>query len=109
MTLIPFPPSTTRHPVLLTKIAGTDDPERVGDYDSSITNVVIRDMILRNAGKECVRLQHFVTESVISDNEIRNCGVTDFQVEDDGENGEGVCEFCYRMPGVFRSWWVWVT
>lgn len=79
-------------PVPPTEIKGTDDPEQEGEYDSSINNVVIRDMVLRNAGKECVRLQHFVTDSVIMDNEIRNCGITDFQVEDDGENGEGVCE-----------------
>lgn len=69
-------------------------------YDSSIDGVVIRNMILKNAGKECLRFRYYVTNSVVTENDILNCGVTDFQIQEDGENGEGVCE-CPSGP--FRS------
>ena len=34
----------------------------------------------------------FVTYAVIEDNIIRDCGLLDFEY-DDGQNGEGVCEY----------------
>ena len=34
----------------------------------------------------------FVTNSKIHDNTIENCGVYDFQFDDGGKTGEGICE-----------------
>lgn len=60
--------------------------------DTSLTGVVIQHMNIRRAGKECVRLRYFVTNSVIQFNDIKECGVEDFQLGSSGVNGEGVCE-----------------
>lgn len=60
---------------------------------SSVNGVVIQNMILRRAAKECIRFRYFVTNSVVRLCDIRYCGVEDFQLGSKGENGEGVCEY----------------
>ena len=62
---------------------------------SSINGVVIQNMILRRAAKECIRFRYFVTNSVVRLCDIRYCGVEDFQLGSKGENGEGVCEYVF--------------
>lgn len=39
-----------------------------------------------------VTVKDFVTNALIHDNMIENCGVHDFQYDDGGKNGEGICE-----------------
>lgn len=39
---------------------------------------------------ECIRLKNFVINSEITENEIYNCGVYDFQGDGEGVNGEGI-------------------
>lgn len=70
---------------------GSEDPSDLDGFQSSLDGTVIRNMELKNSGKECVRLRYFVTNTVITGNDIRNCGVTDFVVEQSGSNGEGIC------------------
>ena len=60
--------------------------------DSSVTGVVIQNMVIRKAAKECIRFRYFVTNSVVRQCDISDCGVDDFQLGSNGENGEGVCE-----------------
>ena len=73
--------------------------------ESSVNGVVIQNMILRRAAKECIRFRYFVTNSVVRLCDIRYCGVEDFQLGSKGENGEGVCEYWFdrklqQPPGV---------
>ncbi|WP_087464617.1 DUF1565 domain-containing protein [Oleiphilus messinensis] len=60
------------------------------EIKSGPKGVVLRSMILQNAGGECVRLKYFVTQAEIFGNLIRNCGVYDFQFAAGGKNGEGI-------------------
>ncbi|CAN0179533.1 unnamed protein product [Ascophyllum nodosum] len=71
-------------------VEGSSDPEETDDGDVSIEGIVIQNMLLRNAGKECLRLKYWVVNSVIQSNDIRFCGVEDFQLGSGGSNGEGI-------------------
>lgn len=54
------------------------------------TNVLIKNMILKNARGECVRLKYFSQKNEISYSQITNCGVGDFVFKKSGKNGEGI-------------------
>jgi hypothetical protein len=56
----------------------------------SVTGFKMSNMLLQNAGSECVRLRYGTTRSEISGNQIRNCGIYDFRFFDGGKNGEGI-------------------
>lgn len=55
-----------------------------------INGLKIQNMMLKNAADECLRLRYLVTNAEIKNNEIRNCGVLDFQFQGGGKNGEGI-------------------
>ncbi|CAM9252320.1 unnamed protein product, partial [Laminaria digitata] len=71
-------------------VEGARDPFEVDGVKSAVNGVVIQNMVLRRAGKECIRFRYFVTNSVVRLCDIRYCGVEDFQLGSNGENGEGV-------------------
>ena len=48
--------------------------------------------VVRTPSLVCFSPLDFVTYAVIEDNIIRDCGLLDFEF-DDGQNGEGVCEY----------------
>ena len=50
----------------------------------------VRNMLLLNAGGECIRLRYFVQQANIHHNTIRNCGIYDFVLHAGGKNGEGI-------------------
>lgn len=50
----------------------------------------ISNMILKNAGGECVRLRYLVTNADVHDNTVGPCGVHDFKFNGGGKNGEGI-------------------
>ncbi len=54
------------------------------------SNVKILNMIIKNAGDECIRLKYFASNNEIAYNIIRNCGITDFKYNGGGKNGEHV-------------------
>lgn len=87
---ISIPPSRSQW---LNEPSGSRDPSEVDGVDSSITGVNVQGMVLKNAGKECLRIRYFATNCVVQVNEIGPCGIEDFQQDSDGSNGEGVCEY----------------
>jgi hypothetical protein len=50
----------------------------------------VRNMLLTNAGGECIRLRYFVQYANIHDNVISNCGRHAFLFKTGGKNGEGI-------------------
>lgn len=50
----------------------------------------IKNMDIKNAGGECIRLRYFARENEIVNNLITNCGVVDFKFDGGGKNGEGI-------------------
>lgn len=74
--------------------AGTGEPSSDNGVETALTGITIQGMNLFNAGKECIRIRYFVTNSVVDSNLIGPCGIEDFVLDDnDDSNGEGVCEF----------------
>lgn len=57
---------------------------------NGVTGFKATNLTIQNARGECLRLRYFVTQSEISHNTIKNCGVGDFVFNDGGKNGEGV-------------------
>ncbi|HEY3508932.1 MAG TPA: right-handed parallel beta-helix repeat-containing protein [Kribbella sp.] len=55
-----------------------------------VGTLTIRNMRLKNAGSECLRLRYLVTNADVHDNTIGPCGVWDFKFNDGGKNGEGI-------------------
>lgn len=55
-----------------------------------VTGLRIENMLIQNAGGECVRLRYFAERNEIAHNVIRNCGVADFVFDKGGKNGEGI-------------------
>ncbi|MFD7158124.1 DUF1565 domain-containing protein [Kribbella sp. NPDC059898] len=55
-----------------------------------VGTLTIRNMRLKNAGSECLRLRYLVTNADVHDNTIGPCGVWDFKFDDGGKNGEGI-------------------
>jgi hypothetical protein len=67
---------------------------QAGSYGGAVRRgpqgLEVRNMRLRNAGGECIRLRYFVQFANIHHNEIRNCGAYDFVFGAGGKNGEGI-------------------
>lgn len=59
--------------------------EKRGAEGLKLTNLLVQ-----NAGGECVRLRYFAKNNEISYSTIKNCGVYDFRFSDGGKNGEGI-------------------
>ncbi|HEY3560836.1 MAG TPA: right-handed parallel beta-helix repeat-containing protein [Kribbella sp.] len=55
-----------------------------------VGTLTIRNMRLKNAGGECLRLRYLITNADVHDNTIGPCGVYDFKFADGGKNGEGI-------------------
>ncbi|TCC58851.1 DUF1565 domain-containing protein [Kribbella pittospori] len=55
-----------------------------------VGGLTIRDMTLKNAGGECVRLRYLITNADVHDNTVGPCGVYDFKFDGGGKNGEGI-------------------
>ncbi len=63
----------------------------IGTKDGDgVEGLKITNMLIQNAGGECVRLRYFAVSNEISHSTIRNCGVYDFKFDGGGKNGEGV-------------------
>ncbi|CAN0446328.1 unnamed protein product, partial [Scytosiphon promiscuus] len=39
---------------------------------------------------ECIRIRNWVTNSIIRDNDLEDCGIYDFRYQFDGKNGEAI-------------------
>ncbi|CAN0114344.1 unnamed protein product, partial [Ectocarpus fasciculatus] len=76
--------------ILIYAIADREPTERDGGYVSALDGLVIRNMAIANAGGECIRLRDHVTYAELYNNDITDCGIYDFRLRGDGENGEGV-------------------
>lgn len=50
----------------------------------------IENMLIQNAGGECIRLRYFAEKNEIAHSTIKNCGAHDFVFDDGGKNGEGI-------------------
>lgn len=59
-------------------------------YSNPTTGVVIKDMILKNARGECIRLKNFSVRNEVAYNTVNNCGIGDFVFKKSGKNGEGI-------------------
>ncbi|HEV7454929.1 MAG TPA: right-handed parallel beta-helix repeat-containing protein [Candidatus Saccharimonadales bacterium] len=55
-----------------------------------VEHLKIDNMLIENAGGECVRLRYFARHNEVSNSTIRNCGIYDFRLHDPGKNGEGI-------------------
>jgi hypothetical protein len=55
-----------------------------------VEHLKIDDMLIENAGGECVRMRYFARHNEVSNSTIRNCGIYDFRLHDGGKNGEGI-------------------
>ena len=55
-----------------------------------VNGLKIKNMLIKNAGGECIRLRYFAHDNEIASNTILNCGVHDFVFGAGGKNGEGV-------------------
>lgn len=60
------------------------------EANAGVTGLKIKNMTIKNAGGECIRLRYFATKNEIAGNTILNCGVFDFRFDGGGKNGEGV-------------------
>ncbi|MFE6892495.1 DUF1565 domain-containing protein [Streptomyces sp. NPDC057694] len=57
---------------------------------NGVNALTIRNMTLKNAADECLRLRYLVTGADVHDNTISDCGVADFRFGGGGKNGEGI-------------------
>lgn len=55
-----------------------------------VEGLKIKNMLVENAGGECIRLRYFARNNEINDTTIRHCGVYDFRFNDGGKNGEAI-------------------
>lgn len=55
-----------------------------------VEGLKLHDMLIENAGGECVRLRYFAVNNEISNTTVRNCGIYDFKFNEGGKNGEGI-------------------
>ncbi|CAM9145891.1 unnamed protein product, partial [Laminaria digitata] len=70
--------------------APTDLPIDGTTVLSSLIGFHVSDMHIHNCGMECIRMRNFVTNAVITNNVIEDCGVYDFQYQFDGKIGEAI-------------------
>ncbi|MDX1694677.1 MAG: right-handed parallel beta-helix repeat-containing protein, partial [Ketobacteraceae bacterium] len=52
--------------------------------------IKVMQMLLRNAGDECVRFRYYVTGAEFAHNHVENCGMRDFHFNGGGKNGEAL-------------------
>ncbi|CAM9262723.1 unnamed protein product [Pylaiella littoralis] len=75
-------------------VEGQDEPTMVPhsgrEVESSLIGTVIEDMKIQNCGMECIRMRNWVTNSVIRDNDIEDCGIYDYRFQFDGKIGEAI-------------------
>ncbi|CAM9277288.1 unnamed protein product, partial [Laminaria digitata] len=57
---------------------------------SSLIGFHVSDMYIHNCCMECIRVRNFVTNAVITNNLIEDCGIFDYQYRFDGKVGEAV-------------------
>lgn len=56
-----------------------------------VEGLKIHDMLVQNAGDECIRLRYFAQHNEISNTTVRNCGIYDFRFNaTKNKNGEGI-------------------
>lgn len=55
-----------------------------------VIGLKIKNMNIKNAGGECIRLRYFARKNEVVNNLIENCGVEDFKFDGGGKNGEGI-------------------
>lgn len=55
-----------------------------------VDSLKVDDMLVQNAGGECIRLRYFAVGNEISNSTIKNCGIYDFKFKAGGKNGEGI-------------------
>ncbi|PFG32354.1 DUF1565 domain-containing protein [Sanguibacter antarcticus] len=55
-----------------------------------VDDLSVKNMTIRNAGEECVRLRYLITGAEIAYNTINDCGTWDFRFADGGKVGEGI-------------------
>lgn len=55
-----------------------------------VKNLRINNMLLKNAGGECIRIKYLAENNVVENSTITNCGVYDFKFGGTGKNGEGI-------------------
>ncbi|CAM9110183.1 unnamed protein product [Ectocarpus fasciculatus] len=82
------------HSTLIYAYANRTPTIRGNGFESAMDGLIIKNMKLRTAGEECLRLRGWVNWGLIEGNDIQDCGKWDFVHEDqtDGEKkGEGVC------------------
>ncbi|CAN0194941.1 unnamed protein product, partial [Hapterophycus canaliculatus] len=60
------------------------------EVESSLIGTVIDDMKIQNCGMECIRMRNWVTNSIIKNNDIEDCGIYDFRFQFDGKIGEAI-------------------
>ncbi|CBN76927.1 FirrV-1-B30 precursor [Ectocarpus siliculosus] len=75
-------------------VEGQAAPEDV-EYDgrtveTALIGTVIDSMKIQNCGMECIRMRNFVTNTVIIDNDIEDCGIYDYRYTFDGKVGEAI-------------------
>jgi len=60
------------------------------DPKKGVQGLKIDNLLVQNAGGECIRLRYFAKNNEISNSIIRNCGIYDFRFGAGGKNGEGI-------------------
>ncbi|CAN0559810.1 unnamed protein product, partial [Ectocarpus sp. 12 AP-2014] len=60
------------------------------EVESALIGTVIDGLKIQNCGMECIRMRNFVTNAVIQNNDIENCGIYDFRFQFDGKIGEAI-------------------
>jgi|GEM_PF-1569363 len=55
-----------------------------------VEGLKIDNLLIENAGGECVRLRYFARNNEITNSTIRNCGFYDYSFSGNGKNGEGI-------------------
>lgn len=68
----------------------TTQAYRGSTVETSLIGFVMDGMTVMNCGMECVRLRNWVTNSVITNNVIEDCGIYDFRFRFDGKIGEAI-------------------
>ncbi|CAM9604888.1 unnamed protein product, partial [Ectocarpus fasciculatus] len=75
-------------------VEGQAAPEDV-EYDgrtveTALIGTVIDNTKIQNCGMECIRIRNFVTNAVIINNDIEDCGIYDYRYRFDGKVGEAI-------------------
>lgn len=60
------------------------------EFKNGVEGVKLNNLLIENAGGECVRFRYFAKHNEISNNTIKNCGIHDFRFSAGGKNGEAI-------------------